>query len=56
MEDKIKELENKIENIEKRNKKVEGDKVCGTSLFKKNINNYNDLYFCSTILKGCRYY
>lgn len=37
MEDKIKELENKIENIEKRNKKVEGDKAWGTCFLRKTL-------------------
>lgn len=35
MENKIKELEKKIELIEKRNKKVEGDKAWETSLLRK---------------------
>lgn len=35
MEKKIKELEKKIELIEKRNKKVEGDKAWETSLLRK---------------------
>ncbi len=35
MEKKIKELEKKIELIEKRNKKVEGDKAWETSFFRK---------------------
>ena len=35
MEQRIKELENKIEQIEKRNKKVEGDKAWETSNLRK---------------------
>ena len=35
MENKIKELEKKIELIEKRNKKVEGDKAWETSFLRK---------------------
>lgn len=35
MEDRIKELENKIKSIEKRNKKVEGDKAWETCLLRK---------------------
>lgn len=37
MENKIKELEKKIELIEKRNKKVEGDKAWGTSFLRKTL-------------------
>jgi di/tricarboxylate transporter len=35
MEDKIKELDNKIDSIEKRNKRVEGDKAWETSKIRK---------------------
>lgn len=35
MEDRIKELEEKIEKIEKRNKRVESDKAWETSLLRK---------------------
>lgn len=35
MEDRIKELEDKIAKIEKRNKRVEGDKAWETSLLRK---------------------
>ena len=35
MDEKLKELENKIKSIEKRNKKVEGDKAWETSLLRK---------------------
>ncbi len=65
MEDRIKELELKIENIEKRNKRVELDKAWETSLTRKIciiiltylvvitysflVNKYNNIFLSSLV-------